>query len=150
MLVVFTSIVSSIANVASVQTSTAIMGNVPLCIPKRGGPIGFTKGYDFHSGGHTVPMKQYHPYEASGEGLCNEKLPQSSLTSSTSFEEKKRRSLLMGEDTSVVGIEIDQDSVRSGQFGKSMVNASYVLNINSCFTLLELIYRSNSFQNTKL
>ncbi len=88
------------------------MGNVPLCIPKKCGPIVFTEGYDFHAGSHTIPMRQYHPYEASQEDLCSGELPRSSITSSTSFVEKKRRSLLIGEDTSVVGIEIDKDTVR--------------------------------------
>ncbi len=125
---VFSLVVDLVTVVLSVETLTAIMGNVPLCIPKKGGPIVFTEGYEFRSESHTLPMKQYHPYEASQENLCSRGLPRSSLTSSTSFEEKRKRSLLMGEDTSVVGIEIDKDSVRL----LGLVGKYYYVNTMEC------------------
>ncbi len=84
------------------------MGNVPLCVPKKGGPIVFTERYNFQTGGHPLSMNQYHPYESSLEDLCSPELPRTSVSSPS--EGNRRQSLLIGDP--IVGIEIDQESVR--------------------------------------
>ena len=93
------------------------MGNIPLCVPKRGGPVVFTEGYhhSMHAGSRHLPMKPYHPYQSSLEDLLSPALnPQNSDENTNVYtDENKRQSILVGEDTAIVGLELEQDSVCS-------------------------------------
>lgn len=88
------------------------MGNIPLCVPKRGGPVVFTEGY--HAGSRHLPMKPYHPYQSSLEDLLSPSInPQNSDDNTNVYtNESKRQSILVGEDTAIIGLELEQDSVR--------------------------------------
>lgn len=84
------------------------MGNVPLCVPKKGGPVVFTEGYNLNSGTNTIHMKEYHPYETSLEDLCS---PELFDANDDALDTGGRRQSSLVGDTAIVGIEIDQDSV---------------------------------------
>ena len=83
------------------------MGNIPLCVPKKG-PVVFTEGYDLLPGS---PVKQYYPYNTSVEDLTRAEFESNLEAASQYYQESKRHSFFIGDDTAIVGLEIDQDSV---------------------------------------
>lgn len=101
------------------QSVRTRMGNIPLCVPKRGGPIVFTEGYQksYHAPQH-LPLRRYHPYKSSLENLVTSsaKMLQidyrddDDISDIVCDDENKSES---GLPTLIFGLELEQDSVCS-------------------------------------